>query len=440
MPISDPLAWDRQVKSLAEYDDNYRLRLTTDPMSADPSGPFIGIPPITERAAFAQLRELPEDLPLRSALLKWAFRLADSRVNAPGSYQLARLWRSDPISLEVPRRIVTTRSAVLLEALRESRGRGAWLSALGDQLSGATEWISDIWQRRDELARRAGFSGATVPIDPVEGMHELTDAWLARTAAMSAEVIPRDPVQSLEAALARDATRGWPARISAQSMAALLGHRCWLDHAQVREPAWPLLIGSTSFVRALDRLGQALARAWAPNDRPFVVGHDPWCLSEFRTGALIASLVVNQNWQQRVLGLSRDQAKAQVRALTRTLLHASRCLCLKLRLRKAALESSRALKSGLVEQMLEVFGFEWPASFAGLLPRLRIDDAQRLLGLWLGLSDQRRLIQTFDEDWYRNPRAIEALLGQAQEIHQLSPPAAWVGEALDSAAHWFAEV
>ncbi len=438
MPINDPLAWDRQVKSLAEYDDNYRLRLRTDPMSADPSGPFIGVPPITERAALVQLRELPEDLPLRQALLRWAFRLADSRVNAPGLWHMARFWRSDPITLEIPQRIATTRSSILLRSLRELQGRAAWLSALGDQLVGATQWVSEIWQRREELAKRAGFAGVSSVIDPVHGMNGFGDAWLARTKPISTEVLPHDPVQSLQAALAVDACRGWPARISAPSMAALLGDRCWFGHAPVREPAWPQLIGPTSFVRALHRLGQELMRAWAPNDYPYAVGHDPWHLAEFRLGCLVASLVVNENWQRRVLRLSRDQANVQARAFAGTLLHASLCLCLKLRLRRAAIESKPALGPAYVEQTMEVLGFEWPTSFAGYLPRLRIDDAQRLLGLWLGLSDHMRLIQTFDEDWYRNPRAIETLLGQSQEIHQLTPPADAMGEVVDTAARWLA--
>ena len=438
MPINDPLAWDRQVKSLAEYDDNYRLRLRTDPMSVDPSGPFIRVPPITKRAAFVQLRELPEDLPLRLALLRWAFRLADSRVNAPGLWHMARFWRSDPITLQIPQRIVTTRSNVLLQSLRESQGYRAWFSALGDQLVGATHWVSEIWQSREELAKRAGFAGVSSIIEPLDGMNAFSDTWLARTRPISFEVLPRDPAQSLQAAMAVDACRGWPARISAPSMAALLGDRCWLERPHVREPAWPQLIGPTSFVRALDQLGQELARAWAPDDYPYAVGHDPWHLAEFRLGCVIASLVVNENWLRRVLGLSKDQANAQARALTRTLLHTSLCLSLKLRLRRAAIESEPALSLAYAEQTMEVLGSEWPTSFAGHLPRLRIDDAQRLLGLWLGLSDHMRLIQTFDEDWYRNPRAIESLLGQSQEIQQLSPPANMVEDAIDTAARWLA--
>ena len=77
-----------------------------------------------------------------------------------------------------------------------------------------------------------------------------------------------------------------------------------------------------------------------------------------------------------------------------------------------------------------------PAQFAGHLPRIRVDDPQRLLGMWLGLSDHARLIQTFDEDWFRNPHAIDAVLGQLIEVRELRPSENQVGECAKAAAGW----
>jgi hypothetical protein len=432
----DPLAWDRQIKVLADFDDPYKLTLRTDPESADPSGPFLDVPPLTERAAFVRLRGLPEDLPLRAPLLRWAYHLAESRINAAIQVRLARFWRSTPINLEYPQRIVTTRSQILLQLLRESQGRAQWLTALGDLLPPATQWVSELWQRRDELAKRAGFEGVQAVVDPVDGMRGFVDGWLGLTGPLSSEALPRGPVQLLEAALALRASRGWPARISAQSIASLLGHRSWLNYAHVREPTWPQLVGPTSFARALYRLGQELARAWAPREYPFVIRRDPWHLFEHRLGSLVASLVVNGDWQRRVLHLNNEQARTQVREFTRTLLQASRCLCLNLRLRPLAIQSSGAMQDAFAGQTTEVFGLEWPNHFAGNLPRLGFDDAQRLLAIWLGLSDHARLIEQFDEDWYRNPRAIESVRGQWLEIHQLAPTSDRANEAVRSCAAW----
>lgn len=438
MSYEDPLAWDRQIKLLAEFDEQYQLKLRKNPDAADPSGPFVGVPPLTERAAFETVRGLPEDLPLRVAMLRWMYRTTDARVNAPVHRQVACYWRSEPISIESPLRITTTRSDILNRALRDSQGRKHWLTALQNNLDGAAELVSESWQRKQELAKRAGFEGVISTIHPPADMNALCDEWQALSAAISSELLPRQLIALLEAALADSASQGWPARIAAQSMAGLLGDAAWLKRVTLREPEWPRLIGPTSFMRALHQLGKELARASATPAYPFVIAHDPWNLSEHRLGFLLASLTTNDDWQQRVLGLRKDRARAQARALSLTLLQASREHCLRLRLRGSAIRSTDALRSTFAEQTSSVFGFEFPNEFAGQLPRIRDDDAQRLLGLWHGLADHARLIQIYDVDWYRNPRAIQALLGQFGELASPTSTEDLARDCLPQAMSWLA--
>ena len=54
-------------------------------------------------------------------------------------------------------------------------------------------------------------------------------------------------------------------------------------------------------------------------------------------------------------------------------------------------------------------GVPVPASLAGVLPRLGPGDPGRVLGAVLAASDRRRLIEGFDEDWWRSPHAALAL-------------------------------
>jgi hypothetical protein len=416
MSYEDPLTWDRQIRLLAEFDEQHQLKLRTDPESADPGGPFVGVPPLTTRTAFGNVRGLPDNLPLRAPMLRWMYRITDARVNAQIGRQISCFWRSEPVSIESPLRIATTRLDILSRGLRDSGGRKHWIAALRNNLDGATELVSDSWQRKEELAKRAGFDGAGSTMNPPVDMVALCSAWQGLIASISSELLPRDLMALLEVALADAASQGWPARIAAQSMAGLLGDSAWLDRVTLREPNWPRLIGPTSFMRALQQLGKELARAWAPSAYPFVIAHDPWNLSEHRLGYLLASLPVNEDWQQRILGLRKDRAASQARALSLTMLQASRELCLRLRLRAPAIKSADALRSAFAEQTNSIFGFEFPNEFAGYLPRICDDDAQRLLGLWHGLSDHARLIQSYDVDWYRNPRAIQDLLGQFSEL------------------------
>ncbi len=436
MSYQDPLTWDRQIRLLAEFEEQYQSRLRTDPQSADPGGPFIGVPPLTERAAFEEIRGLPEDLPLRAPMQRWMYRIAEARVNATIQRQLACYWRSEPVSIESPRRITTTRANILIWALRDSQARAHWIAALNHELGGAPELTSEHWQRKDELAKRAGFEGVLSTINPSADMVALGESWQALSEATSSELLPRRLTPLLEVVLANAASQGWPPRIATQSMAGLLGDSAWLHGAALREPDWPRLIGPTSFMRALYQVGRELARAWAPKAYPFVIAHDPWNLPEHRLGCLLASLPANDDWQQRMLGQRKDRARAQSRALSLTLLQASRELCLRLKLRSPAIKSSDALRSAFAEQTSAVFGFEFPQEFAGQWPRIRDDDPQRLLGLWQGLSDHARLIQSYDVDWYRNPRAIHALMGQFDEIELPVSTEDLARDSLPSAMSW----
>lgn len=433
---AEPPIWDRQIRILAEFNDKYELKLRTDPDSADPSGPYVGVPPITERAAFARLRELPEDLPLRTPMLRWAYRLTDARVNAATRLQIARYWRSESVHIESPLRTSTTRSNLLIQALSDSRGRSYWLSALQNQLDRAAEVTSDLWQRREELAKRGGFQGLSSVLDPIADMGALIDKWVALSADNDSDRWPPEMSVLIDLTLANDAGRGWPARISAQSIAGLLGESAWTRNMSLREPEWPRLIGPTSYLRAIHCLGQELARAWAPVSHPFVIANEPWRLSEYKLGWLLASIAINENWQRHVLRLRRDHARSQTRALARSVIQTSRNLCLKLQLRNAAAESAGALRSAFLEGAVSVLGFELPEVFAGQLPRIKFDDAQHLLGLWLGLSDQVGLIQDYDEDWYRNPRAIETVFGQISEVNGLPPARRLIEKDLPIAAKW----
>ena len=149
MTYEDPLAWDRQISLLAEFDQQYELKLNKDPKTADPSGPFVGVPPLTERSAFESVRGLPEDLPLRPAMLRWMYRMTDARINAAVERQIACYWRSEPVSIESPLRITTTRSDILNRALLDSRGRKHWLVALQYNLWVAAELVSESCQRKE---------------------------------------------------------------------------------------------------------------------------------------------------------------------------------------------------------------------------------------------------------------------------------------------------
>src|SRR5271157_5834891 len=146
MAYEDPLEWDRQVRTLSALAERHQRLVDHDPTAADPSGPFVGVPYITTRSAFADIRALPEGLPIREPLLRWAYRLADARVNAEIERAIALIWRSQPVILDTqqPQRI--TRAELLIKLLSDRPAHGLWWHSLCKQLDGLSEWVSLLWQ------------------------------------------------------------------------------------------------------------------------------------------------------------------------------------------------------------------------------------------------------------------------------------------------------
>jgi hypothetical protein len=438
MSFEDPLEWDRQVQNGHYLTEQYRRALRVDPVKADASGPLVGVPFITTRAGFAKIRELPDGLPFREPLLGWALRLADARVNAELERQLALYWRSDEVALDLPRPLRTTRAALLLRVLSDMPARRTWLEVLGEHLGGMRESISLLWQRRDELAKRAGFQGFSAATDPVPGLQEHISQWLTHVRAVNDQLWPRDVVGFLNVALASDASQGWPAHLNAQSVAALLGSKAWLARS-VREPDWPRLIGPTSFMRSLYAVGRALGFAWAAGTHPYAIAHAPGGQNEHRLGFLLAALPTSPEWQKRVLGVREDRARAQVRGLTKALICAVHMLCLQVRLVRSAEQSAGALARSYEQHSIELFGFELPPAFAGMLPRLEYYAAHQLVACWRALSDHVRLRNVYDVDWFRNPRALEAILEESAAIESAPLDAAALEQHQLAAAAWLRE-
>jgi hypothetical protein len=58
------------------------------------------------------------------------------------------------------------------------------------------------------------------------------------------------------------------------------------------------------------------------------------------------------------------------------------------------------------------FGAPIPAPLAGVVPQLTPADPTAFLGMLLGALDRRELVERFDEDWFRNPHAAQAIREQ----------------------------
>ena len=144
----------------------------------------------------------------------------------------------------------------------------------------------------------------------------------------------------------------------------------------------------------------------------------PYDLRPRRRAALFAALAADPVFARRALGLGRGRAEDQARVVAQALfvslrLDAARVLC-----RGALSLPDGDRGSCLEEHTAAALGAPIPPALGGLVPRLGPDDPSRFAGALLAAADRRRLVDRFDEDWWRSPHA-----GLAVREEDASPPA-----------------
>jgi hypothetical protein len=72
----------------------------------------------------------------------------------------------------------------------------------------------------------------------------------------------------------------------------------------------------------------------------------------------------------------------------------------------------RARADRFEEETAGALGAPIPGALAGVVPELEPGAALRIAGALLAARDRRDLVERFDEDWFRNPHAAEAIREQ----------------------------
>ena len=423
----DPLELDRRLARTAARWRTWRRRLdhglglSGDPF--EPDGTLAGL------TTFRALDELPDADPLKHALMRWTYRLAEQRIDreALGAVEAAR--RLELHVVEAPEGGRYPLAALLSRALSEPTRRGAWLRAYLDRAGELAARTALLWERRAEIARRMGLdSPDAIELSP-DTAYEPASRWLAASADMAAEFLRPEPDGLVELALGRDA-EGFPARITPSAIAGLLGAGGLLDDVRLDPGPLPAALGVSSFLRAFDAVGVAWREALAPAHQPFVVAHDPYQLDSHATGALFAGLALSRPFLERQLDLGSARAREHQRTIARVALLESRAQALRVLLRPAALAGQKAFAEAYEARLQQAIGVELPGTVAGALWCLHVDDAQRFHGVLLAAGHAEQLTADHDEDWFRNPRAIDQLRSEAE----LSPDPATTQAALDAGA------
>ncbi|MEI9953948.1 MAG: hypothetical protein WDO74_34480 [Pseudomonadota bacterium] len=416
----EPLSLDRALRDAAR--ELERRKKTGEP-TEDALPDFL-----LDEETLHWLRELRNKDPLAASLELWLLRLREQAEFGTRRAELSRAHRAQPHPIVEPEHTQSTLSELLRLSLARPRERAAYLRGYFASSAGVAERVLRLWEERQLFAERlraplASFEVASEAIAPA------ARAFLAGTRSAFETLQIREPAQLLSKLLAETAGEGWPARLSQRTTLDLLGDPAWLHGLRLRPFAVPEARGAGSFLLALSHAGRALSDAASALRSPFVLGTDVFDLQRNTVGALLGALPLSPAFATRRLGLGPARVRDQQRALAQAVLADLRVAAFRVLLRELLAGSHKLRQGELPELSHSALGFELPESVAGVFIRVRPRDAQRFAGALLAASRHEALLQTHDEDWFRNPRAIAELRAELGEpaLNPLSAEALSLG-------------
>jgi len=420
----EPLSFDRALREAAR--ELERRKKTGEP-TEDALPAFL-----RDEETLHWLRELRSKDPLAGSLELWLLRLREQAEFGTLRAELARAHRAEPHPIVEPEQARRTLTELLRLSLSRPRERAAYLRGYFASSAGVAERVVRLWEGRQLFAERlraplASFEIASEAIAPA------ARAFLSSTRAAFETLQIREPAQLLTVLLAESAVDGWPARLSQRTTLDLLGEPAFFHGLRLRPFAVPEARGAGSFLLALRHAGRALSDAASALRSPFVLSTDVFDLQRNTVGALIGTLPLSPAFATRRLGLGPSRVRDQQRTLARSVLADLRVTAFRVLLRELLLSGQKQLRSELPELSDSALGFELPDSVAGVFIRVRPRDSQHFAGALLAASRHETLLQTHDEDWFRNPRAIAELRAELNEPMPTPISAETLGQGARSA-------
>jgi hypothetical protein len=388
--------------------------------------------------ALVELEPTRADVPLRDALLRWVHELLQVRVGqdlaiedadalhaidprltagraAEAKTAIAAAQASGSGAAEPGALTPTYRDAFAAIVTAGDDARAAAALDLAGELAAPVAAVrKERRARRFEAARRLGLahpSALATKTDVAAAARSFLDASeplaveLFKTARKRTEG-PWRPSSAIQQALAREANDGWPAHLSARwldDVFKALAPR-GVDPGPLREP-----LGGASFLRAATAWGFAWRSTGAPRSMPFGLARDPYPASAFRFGFALASVVADPAFQRRALDLPARLATAQSRILRASMFLSSRTIAA-----RALLAADESLSVTTFEEITSrVFGAPLPSAMRDAWPEPQVAEPARALGLLGTRAFVRDLVERYDEDWFRNPKAGTHLVSLA---------------------------
>jgi hypothetical protein len=405
--LQDPLGVDRRLRDVARARAQFRRALRVGPVN---DHVFEGVGWRISAELIDELQSAGDADPLAPAALRWAYRLYEEVRLANVDIEIARAWHGEPHRFDQPERGEYTLSDLRARALANARGlRSAWFAALFERGAKVRELTARRAEQRFQIAQSLKLDGPDAFDRPDPKVLELATHFLDTTKSAYAELEVRDLSSLVERGLGRESPAVWPARCTPRSLADLLDEVPLFRNLSLDLAMPAATLGASSFLRGLWALGSGLRAALVRESLPFVLAHEPYALERQTYGALFALLPFGESFGKKKLGVPRSRQPEQQRALGSILLLGAREAALRALLRAPLLVGTKAAADAYAELGDRALSLELPPEAVGLVFSPPANALQRFAAILLAAEHDARFIQEHDEDWYRNPRALEEL-------------------------------
>lgn len=409
----NPIEVDRVLRRAHHSWLGWKLRdRTLDDEDSD-DHPLAAYRSVTGLALFRRIGEMPANDPLREPLRRWVYRLAEQRIDQVTSNALARERAQQHRAPDAPERRAVSFAYMLTRALGDAPRRERWAPLLLEHAPPISARSVELWQRRSEIARRLGLARPGEIEAPLPDAASIAAALAKGTRERVRELKLGSLAAFFSRAIGAEVPGAWPARLSPARMLDYFRDSELLRSLDLRVAPLPASLGAASFCRALGQLGAAWFEALAPHDQPFVVAHDPYGLGRHEAAALFSLLPLNAGFARRYLEISPHALPDVQRQLAQLWLLDLATAALRVRLRQPALAGERAFREAFAELAHADLALSLPPNAAGALFSLGVEDEQALVGRLAAVARAEQLVEAHDEDWFRNPRAIEQLRAEA---------------------------
>lgn len=410
--LQDPLGIDRQLRGIARARAQFRRALRSGPVT---DHVFEGVGFRVSADSIDELQSAGDADPLAPAALRWAYLLYEEVRLADVDNEIARAWHAERHRFDQPERGEYTLAELRARALANARGiRPAWFEALLARGGKIRELTARRAEQRFEIAQTLKLEGPDAFDRPDAKVLEAAERFLDATKSAYAELGVRDLASLVERGLGHDSPAVWPARCTPRSLADLLDEMPLFRELTLDLAMPAATLGASSFLRGLWALGVGLRAALLRESLPFVLGHEPYGLERQTYGALFALLPFGESFAKKKLGVPRSRQAEQQRALGALLLLGAREAALRALLRAPLLTGTKAATDAYAELGDRALGVELPPEAVGVLFSPPFNAIQRFAAILLAAEHDARFIREHDEDWYRNPRAIEELRENAR--------------------------